>query len=405
MASSSSHDLTNSDITRYSRQLILDEFGPSSQSKLKHGSCLIVGVGGLGCPAATYLAAAGIGTLGLVDYDRVDIANLHRQVLYSENGVGQSKVASAKEAMTRLNSNVTVNCYQTILTSDNAIDIARDYDVILDATDNVATRYLLNDLSVLLDRPLVSGSALRFEGQLTVYHYQGGPCYRCLFPAPPPPETVTNCSDGGVLGVVPGVIGSLQALETIKILTGLEVSYSGRLLLYDGLRGSFTTVKLRSRTINCKVCGNNPEITGLVDYVKFCGSKPNDKCLNLSILNEEDRITVELLQRIDKDSFLIVDCRKKVEYDICHLSNSINIPLEELSNAKEPVILLDNIVTDLNKNIFFLCHHGNDSQKAVKLVNDNIFLLKDYKPYRVIKDVIGGIHLWSQLVDPSIPQY
>ena len=405
MASNYTHDLTNSEVNRYSRQLILDEFGTSSQSRLKHGSCLIVGVGGLGCPAATYLAAAGVGTLGLVDYDRVDIANLHRQVLHTENGVGQFKVTSAKEALSRLNSHITINCYQILLTSDNALDIARDYDVILDATDNVATRYLLNDVSVLLDKPLVSGSALRFEGQLTVYHHKGGPCYRCIFPVPPPPETVTNCSDGGVLGVVPGVIGNLQALEAIKILTDMEVCFSGKLLLFDGLRCSFTTVKLRTRRVDCKACGNNPEITSLIDYVEFCGSKPNDKCINLSILSEEDRVSVEFLKRLGEDSYVIIDCRKKVEYEICHLSNSVNIPLEELSNSAEPAKLVDNVIDNNTKDIYFLCHHGNDSQKAVKLVRDSISLLTDYNQGRIIKDVIGGVHLWSQLVDPSIPQY
>ena len=405
MASNYTHDLTNSEVNRYSRQLILDEFGTSSQSRLKHGSCLIVGVGGLGCPAATYLTAAGVGTLGLVDYDRVEIANLHRQVLHTENGVGKFKVTSAKEALSRLNSHITINCYQILLTSDNALDIARDYDVILDATDNVATRYLLNDVSVLLDKPLVSGSALRFEGQLTVYHHKGGPCYRCIFPVPPPPETVTNCSDGGVLGVVPGVIGNLQALEAIKILTDMEVCFSGKLLLFDGLRCSFTTVKLRTRRVDCKACGNNPEITSLIDYVEFCGSKPNDKCINLSILSEKDRVSVEFLKRLGEDSYVIIDCRKKVEYEICHLSNSVNIPLEELSNSAEPAKLVDNVIDNNTKDIYFLCHHGNDSQKAVKLVRDSISLLTDYNQGRIIKDVIGGVHLWSQLVDPSIPQY
>lgn len=405
MASNYTHDLTNSEVNRYSRQLILDEFGTSSQSRLKHGSCLIVGVGGLGCPAATYLAAAGVGTLGLVDYDRVDIANLHRQVLHTENRVGELKVTSAKEALSQLNSLTTINCYQVLLTSDNALDLARDYDVIIDATDNVATRYLLNDVSVLLGKPLVSGSALRFEGQLTVYHHKGGPCYRCIFPVPPPPETVTNCSDGGVLGVVPGVIGNLQALEAIKILADMEVCYSGKLLLFDGMRGSFTTVKLRARRVDCKVCGNNPEITSLIDYVEFCGSKPNDKCFNLSILGKEDRISVEFLKRLEKDSYTIIDCRKRVEYEICHLPNSVNIPIEELSNSAEPAKLIDKVLDDPKKDIYFLCHNGNDSQIAVTLVRDSISLLTDYNQDRTVKDVIGGIHLWSQLVDPSIPQY
>ena len=400
------HDLSHGEVSRYSRQLILDEFGPSSQSRLKHGSCLIVGLGGLGCPAATYLAAAGIGRLGLVDYDTVSIDNLHRQVLHSENGVGQFKVNSAQEAIARLNSSVAVNCYQTLLTSETALAIAGAYDVILDATDNVATRYLLNDVSVLLDKPLVSGSALRFEGQLTVYHHAGGPCYRCVFPTPPPPETVTNCSDGGVLGVVPGVIGNLQALEAIKILTGLEVSYSGKLLLYDGLAGRFTVVKLRGRNTGCKVCGDTPEISrSLVNYAKFCGSEPNDKCLDLFILNPEERISVEALQRIDKETYLVVDCRKKVEFEICRLLNSINIPIEDLLNASEPIKLIDEQVADSKKDIYFLCHHGNDSQRAVKLVKDCILLLTEYRSSRAFRDIIGGIHLWSQLVDHSIPKY
>ena len=404
-SNATTHGLSHSEVSRYSRQLILDEFGPSSQSRLKHGSCLIVGVGGLGCPAATYLAAAGIGRLGLVDYDTVSIDNLHRQVLHSEKGVGQFKVDSAQEAIARLNSNVTVNCYQTLLTRDTALSIAGGYDVIIDATDNVATRYLLNDVSVLLHKPLVSGSALRFEGQLTVYHHAGGPCYRCIFPTPPPPETVTNCSDGGVLGVVPGVIGSLQALEAVKILTGLEVSYSGKLLLYDALAGRFTVVQLRDRSRDCRVCGDSPEIArSLVDYAKFCGAEPNDKCVDLSILTPEERVSVEVLQRIDKNMYQIVDCRKKVEFEICHLLNSINIPIEELSNAGEPIKVINERVGDSKKDIYFLCHHGNDSQRAVKFVKEST-LLTEYESSRKFKDIIGGIHVWSQLIDPSIPQY
>ena len=407
MASNSDtfHDLSHSEVSRYSRQLILDEFGPSSQSRLKHGSCLIVGVGGLGCPAATYLAAAGIGRLGLVDYDTVSTDNLHRQVLHSENTVGQSKVKSAQEAIARLNSRVVISCYETLLTENTALAIAEDYDVIIDATDNVATRYLLNDVSVLLHKPLVSGSALRFEGQLTVYHHAGGPCYRCIFPTPPPPETVTNCSDGGVLGVVPGVIGNLQALEAMKILTGLDVSYSGKLLLYDGLAGSFTVVKLRGRSTGCEVCGDNPDISrSLMDYAKFCGSEPNDRCLELLILKPEERISVETLQRVDKDTYLVVDCRKRVEFEICHLLNSVNIPIEELSNANEPISLINERVADSKKDIYFICHHGNDSQRAIKFIKEST-LLKEHESYRKFKDIIGGIHVWSQLVDSSIPLY
>ena len=405
MASNShSHDLTNSEVSRYSRQLILDEFGPAAQTRLKHSSCLIVGLGGLGCPAATYLAAAGIGKLGLVDYDVVELGNLHRQVLHSEDRVGQLKVKSAQESLTRLNSNVQIECHQTLLTRDTALSVAKEYDVILDATDNVATRYLLNDISVILDKPLVSGSALKFEGQMTVYHHKGGPCYRCIFPTPPPPEMVTNCSSGGVIGAVPGIIGNLQALEAIKLLAGLEVSYSGNMLLFDGLNGSFRTIKLRGRNPCCKSCGDTPEISeSLVDYEDFCGSKADDKCSHVSILKPEERISVESLKALKEKSYVIIDCRKCMEFEICHLPNSINLPLDDLQNSKDPLNLIDSQVKDSNRDILFLCHHGNRSQTAVELIKMNA--PPSQLQNRDVKDIIGGIDLWARSIDSSFPRY
>jgi len=269
--------LTNVEIDKYSRQLIMPEIGMKGQQTLKNSSVLIVGAGGLGCPSSLYLTGAGVGRIGIVDYDNVKLNNLHRQLLHSEISTGQPKVFSAADSLRKLNSSVEVTPYDIQIDSSNALDIIRQYDVVVDATDNVATRYLLNDACVMASRPLVSGSALQLEGQLIVYSYNNGPCYRCLFPVPPPPETVTNCGDGGVLGAVPGVIGVLQALETVKILLGHHGVLSKSMLLFDGSDCSFRKVRVRDRNPSCAVCGSEPSVTALIDYEQFCGSKANDK--------------------------------------------------------------------------------------------------------------------------------
>ncbi|ELU15781.1 hypothetical protein CAPTEDRAFT_109679, partial [Capitella teleta] len=312
--------LDNEEIARYSRQLILPELGISGQVKLKNSRVLIIGCGGLGCPAAIYLAAAGIGCIGLVDFDEVELSNLHRQILHTERKIGSMKSASVAEACEQLNSRASCIPYHLALTSENAYQLIEKYDIVLDATDNVATRYLLNDACILTGKPLVSGSALRFEGQLTVYNHNGGPCYRCLYPKPPPPETVTNCSDGGVVGVVPGIIGSLQALEAIKLACGLPPSFSQSLLLFDAF-STFRTIKLRPKQRNCVICGESPSITKLIDYEQFCGAKATDKDAGLNVLGSKERISVqeyaEILQK--KSDHMLIDVRQAVEMDICQL--------------------------------------------------------------------------------------
>jgi len=336
--------LDNAGIARYSRQLILPEIGPNGQRLLSATSVLIVGCGGLGCPAAIYLAAAGIGRLGLVDHDTVELSNLHRQILHTEHRLDVKKSESVAAACHGINSSVHCVPYHLALDSSNAADIIKQYNIVVDATDNVATRYLLNDACVLLGKPLVSGSALRFEGQLTVYNYSGGPCYRCLYPKPPPPETVTNCSDGGVLGVVPGIIGSIQALEVIKIAAGMPgSSYSKRLLLFDALEATFRTIRLRDRQPNCAICGDNPSITKLIDYEQFCGRRATDKSGNITLLTDVERISVTEYKAIldEEQEHILVDVRLPVELEICQLpnNNTINIPIADIGMIRIIILL------------------------------------------------------------------
>jgi len=400
--------LDNASITRYSRQLILPQLGPGGQLKLKGSSVLVVGAGGLGCPSAVYLAAAGVGRLGIVDYDEVELSNLHRQVLHTESRVGMAKSLSIAQSCFKLNSSVECIPYQIALSSSNALDIIKDYDVIIDATDNVATRYLLNDACVLSGKPLVSGSALRFEGQLTVYNYKNGPCYRCLYPNPPPPETVTNCSDGGVLGVVPGIIGVIQALEVIKIITDIGDVFSERLLLFDALSTNFRTIRIRGRQQKCKVCGESPSIVKLIDYEQFCGSSATDKSKTQHILNENERITVEEYHEIllrNADDHVLVDVRLPVETDICKIKakHGLNIPMalikrdEYLKNLKSEISQLSS--NEIPVPVYVVCHLGNDSQKAVRILQE---VLPDSCS---VKDIKGGLSAWAQNIDKDFPVY
>ncbi|KAJ0062733.1 hypothetical protein NL108_004379, partial [Boleophthalmus pectinirostris] len=343
--------LTNEEIMRYSRQLLLPELGvQGSQLNLSKTSVLVVGCGGLGCPLAQYLAAAGIGRLGLLDYDEVELSNLHRQVLHGEENQGQAKALSATYSVQRLlNPNVECVPYHLQLSSENALQLIEQYPSASRSfyycSDNVPTRYLVNDACVLSGKPLVSASALRMEGQLTVYNYKGGPCYRCLYPVPPPPETVTNCSDGGVLGVVPGIMGCLQALEVLKIASGrgcILSSCGQQLAMFDALETRFRSIKLRPKQANCAVCGENPSVTQLVDYEAFCGSAATDKCQNLKLLSRDQRITVKEYKTIlDRtDPHILLDVRPDVEVDICHLPFSLNIPLSSLEERKSDQIQL-----------------------------------------------------------------
>ncbi|OAD54590.1 Adenylyltransferase and sulfurtransferase MOCS3 [Eufriesea mexicana] len=329
------YGLSNKEISRYSRQIFLPEIGIK---------------GGLGCPAALYLASAGVGHIGIIDYDDVEINNLHRQLLYAETNIGIPKVNAATESLTRLNSDVKVTPYKIQLDSSNALDIIKCYDIVLDATDNVATRYLLNDACVLSNKPLVSGSALRFEGHLSVFNYHG-PCYRCIFPKPPPPETVTNCGDGGIIGPAVGTIGVLQALEALKIVLDLPHVLSGQLLLFDGLETKFRNITLRAKNTNCAVCGEHPTVQKLIDYEQFCGAKANDKDPKLNLLKKEERISVEEYNRtlkLSTETHILIDVRSIEEFEICHLKNSINIPLNDI-NKNENITLIKNKIQEIQK--------------------------------------------------------
>ncbi|XP_016839633.1 adenylyltransferase and sulfurtransferase MOCS3 [Nasonia vitripennis] len=399
-----SHGLNNAEIARYSRQILLPDIGVKGQVKLKNASVLIVGAGGLGCPSALYLAGAGVGHIGIVDYDDIEITNLHRQLLFSTLDIGTSKVGAAAESLQRLNDNIKITPYKLQIHSSNALEIVRQYDVILDATDNVATRYLLNDACVIAGKPLISGSALQFEGQLTVYNYSG-PCYRCIFPKPPPPETVNNCGDSGVLGAVVGTIGVMQALQAVKIILNMPGILSGRLLMFDGMETTFRNLKLRQKNLECAVCGTNPTIHKLIDYEEFCGAKANDKNPNLKILNANERITVneyKELSKISSKPYLLVDVRSQEEFEMCSLEDSINIPFTKIRSENSLATIkkeLDKAGSEVS-DIFVLCRRGNDSQKAVRILKDS---LSNHDVQ--IKDIAGGIHAWTRNIDPEFPIY
>ena len=347
----------------------------------------------LGCPVSSNLAGAGVGKIGIIDYDDIEIHNLHRQLLHTEDSIGKSKVESIKKFINNLNSDIEVQCYKVVLNSSNAMEIITKYDVVVDATDNVATRYLLNDACVLLKKPLVSGSALQLEGQLTVYNYADGPCYRCIFPKPPPPETVMNCGDGGVLGAITSVIGSLQSMEAIKILLNHEQVFYSKLLLYDGAACSFRTVKLRGKKPTCEICSDNPSITELIDYEQFCGMAASDKDSGITVLNSDERISVKEYQHIEFEH-LLIDVRSSNEFEICQLKKSINVPMKTIMGDK----IDENLLKKMNKvPVFVVCRRGNDSQLAVRHLQSRLTTHP--------KDLIGGLHAWTKQVDPNFPKY
>uniref|UniRef100_A0A3B4UFY3 Adenylyltransferase and sulfurtransferase MOCS3 n=1 Tax=Seriola dumerili TaxID=41447 RepID=A0A3B4UFY3_SERDU len=400
---------------RYSRQLLLPDLSVQGQLNLSKTSVLIIGCGGLGCPLAQYLAAAGIGRLGLLDYDEVELSNLHRQVLHGEENQGQAKALSAANAVRRLNSTVECIPYHLQLSSENALQLIQQYPAAKSSTYiyNVPTRYLVNDACVLSSKPLVSASALRMEGQLTVYNYRGGPCYRCLYPVPPPPETVTNCSDGGVLGVVPGIMGCFQALEVIKIASGQGSSCGQQLVMFDAQDARFRSIKLRPKQTGCAVCGENPSVTKLVDYESFCGSAATDKCRKLNLLSRDQRITVQDYQSImDKaEPHLLLDVRPLVEVDICHLPFSLNIPLSSLEERKSEHIQLfqerisqlkQQMAGDCRPPVYVICKLGNDSQKAVQVLEK---MSGSEVDSITVKDICGGLMAWAKRIDPTFPQY
>ncbi|KAG1492640.1 hypothetical protein G6F46_010275 [Rhizopus delemar] len=360
--------LTNQEIFRFGRQLVTPKFGYEAQLKLRNKSFLIVGAGGLGAPAALYLGAGGVGRLGIVDHDVVDINNLHRQVIHTEARRGVNKAVSAATTVKSIYPEADVVPYAFSLDRTNALELINQYDIIIDATDNIATRYLLSDAGVLAGKPVVSGSALRTDGQLTIYNYNNGPCFRCLHPTPPPAAAVGRCVDNGVLGVVPGIIGILQALEAIKVAIGSAALSDPSFLIFSAMSNPmFRTMRLRQKKKDCAVCGENPTITELIDYVQFCQGQANDDIVDEVILKREERIDVdEYNEIIEKGKpHLLVDVRPKIQYDICHLPNSLHIPIEELPKEMHKVkeAMKEQNVTD--KDVFVVCRLGNDSQIAV----------------------------------------
>ncbi len=381
-------ELSNDEIRRYSRHLILPEVGVSGQKKICSTSVLCIGAGGLGSPIAMYLAAAGIGRIGLLDFDTVDFSNLQRQIIHGTSDVGRPKTDSARDTIREINPNVDVLIHNTRISSENALEIIQPYDIVVDGTDNFPTRYLTNDACVLLKKPNVYGSIFRFEGQASVFApHLNGPCYRCLYPEPPPPGMVPSCAEGGVLGVLPGVIGCLQATEILKLALGKGSSLIGRLLLFNALEMKFREVRLR-RDPKCPLCGENPSITGLIDYEVFCGiSKQSEEPAQ-----NPDEVTVqqmkEALDHPEKGIF-VVDVREPDEFEIARISGVPLIPLSVLTRR----------FTELNPNqqIYIHCKSGIRSLKALRFLRE--------QGYKYVKSVKGGIGAWSAEIDPSVPKY
>jgi len=381
--------LTNEQIRRYSRHLIMPEVGVEGQEKLANAKVLCVGAGGLGSPLALYLAAAGVGTLGILDFDVVDFSNLQRQIIHSEDNVGVLKVDSAKERLLELNSDIIVNTYNTRLTSENAMDIIKDYDIVIDGTDNFATRYLVNDACVLQGKPNVYGSIFRFEGQVSVFDARRGPCYRCLYPEPPPPGLVPSCAEGGVLGILPGVIGTLQASEAVKLIIGQGTPLIGRLLFLDVLEMKPRELTLR-KDPNCPICGENPTITELIDYEEFCGIRGEEQT-EAPGPGENLEISVDEFKdlRANGGNLVVLDVREPHEVEICTLDESKLIPLGELPERVNELDTVDDIVV--------YCHTGGRSLRATRFLRTMGFLRA--------KNLKGGIDAWAEKFDPDMPRY
>ena len=385
--------LNHEEIARYSRHLIMPEVTIEGQKRLKAASILLIGSGGLGSPLALYLAAAGVGRLGLVDFDVVDHSNLQRQILHGTKDVGRRKTQSAADRIRDVNPNVRLDLHDTRFSSQNATEIARPYDIIIDGTDNFPTRYLANDVSVLLKKPNVYGSIFRFEGQATVFApCLGGPCYRCLYPEPPPPGLAPSCAEGGVLGVLPGIIGVVQAIEAVKLILGQGQPLIGRLLLFDALGMKFREMKLR-RNPQCPICGEKPSIQQLIDYEQFCGlpATASGNGQATPAAPGPDEITVrELKKRLDaREDFDLVDVREPHEWQIAKIPGARLIPLGELLQR------LDEL--DRNREILLHCKTGGRSGRALKFLKE--------KGYKRLKNVLGGIDAWAVQVDPSVPRY
>jgi sulfur-carrier protein adenylyltransferase/sulfurtransferase len=383
-------ELSGDEVKRYSRHLIMPEVGMEGQRKLKAASVLCIGAGGLGSPAAMYLAAAGIGKIGIVDFDVVDFSNLQRQIIHGTPDVGRAKLASAKDRLNALNPNVQVETYDEALSSENAMRLFAPYDVILDGTDNFPTRYLVNDACVLSGKPNAYGSIFRFEGQASVFATKDGPCYRCLYPEPPPPGLVPSCAEGGVFGVLPGIIGVIQATETIKLILGAGEPLIGRFLIYDALRMRFRELKLR-KDADCPVCGTHPTVTKLIDYEQFCGVAPHQVAAAAAPVTSMDALSsTELKAELDRgDQVVIVDVREPQEFQINRLPGSILIPLGDLPKRY--------VELDPNANIVTQCKSGMRSAKAQEFLRS--------KGFTKVRNLTGGVLGWVDQVDPSQPKY
>jgi len=378
-------DLTDEEISRYSRHLILPEVGVEGQLKLKKARVLLIGTGGLGAPLGMYLAAAGVGTLGLVDFDNVDASNLQRQIIHGTRDVGRPKIASARDRLLDINPNVNIETYETRLTSQNALDIIKKYDIVVDGTDNFPTRYLVNDACVLLGKPNVYGSIFRFEGQASVFWAEKGACYRCLYPEPPPPGLVPSCAEGGVLGVLPGIIGSIQANETIKLILGGGEPLINRLLLFDAWKMRFRELKLHKNP-QCPICGENKTIHQLIDYEVFCGLGPSSSEVEI-----EEITATELKRQIDLGKNIqIIDVRDSNEYAIARIPNSKLIPLSQIVERSKEI--------DPKLTAVLHCKGGLRSAKAINALKESGFT-------GTLINLKGGILAWSNEVDPSVPKY
>jgi adenylyltransferase/sulfurtransferase len=382
-----SMELNNDEIRRYSRHLILPEVGLGGQKKIRAASVLCIGAGGLGSPIAMYLAAAGVGKLGILDFDKVDFSNLQRQIIHATEDVGRPKTESAKETIGQINPHVEVVLHETRISSENALDLIRPYDIVVDGTDNFPTRYLTNDACVLLKKPNVYGSIFRFEGQASVFApHLGGPCYRCLYPEPPPPGMVPSCAEGGVLGVLPGIVGTIQATEILKLALGKGSSLVGRLLLFNALDMKFRELKLR-RDPQCPVCGDHPTITELIDYDQFCGILPEP-----AAAANPDEVTVQEMKRALDDSKLnirVLDVREPDEHQIAHIDG---VPLLPLSVLHQRFTELDP-----NQQYYIHCKSGVRSLRALQFLREQGF--------KYLKSVKGGISAWSDEIDARVPKY
>jgi sulfur-carrier protein adenylyltransferase/sulfurtransferase len=381
--------LSQQEVARYSRHLIMPEVGMEGQKRLKASSVLLIGAGGLGSPLGLYLAAAGVGRIGLVDFDLVDFSNLQRQILHGTPDVGRPKLHSARDRLQAINPEVKLDLYEARLTSANALSLFEPYDIVIDGTDNFPTRYLVNDACVLLKKPNVYGSIFRFDGQASVFHPPHGPCYRCLYPEPPPPGEVPSCAEGGVLGILPGLIGCIQATEAVKLILGTGEPLIGRLLLYDALQMSFREFKVR-RNPKCPVCGDQPTITKLIDYEQFCGVRGQETPAPAAAPDGGETTVEELKRRIDSgENIFILDVRNPEEYQICRIPGSVLLPLPELPKRFGEL--------DAAKEMVVHCKSGMRSAKAIQFLKAQGF--------RNLKNLKGGILSWAERIDRGMPKY